>query len=36
VEPDVLLVTYSLVVSPNRVRAQRLRIGPEGVEPATG
>jgi len=34
VEPDVVLLTYNLVIAPNRVRAQRLRIGPEGVEPA--
>lgn len=34
VEPDVILLTYNLVVPPNRTRAQRLRITPEGMEPA--
>ena len=34
VEPDVVLITYRLVTQPARARAQRLRITPDGVEPA--
>ena len=34
VEPDVIMITYNLVVAPRRVRAQRLRVTRDGVEPA--
>ncbi len=33
VEADIILITYNMVSAPRRVRAQRLRVTPGGVEP---
>ena len=34
VEPDVIMIAYTTIISTRRTRAQRLRITPNGVEPA--